>query len=97
MKLKTLAGAAVGAAALMLGMGPQGQIGFPQAYAQETVRPEVGKHLKDAGALIKGGKYKEALGKVRDAEAVSGRTASEMSAPSLCMARWTGRGNGSSI
>lgn len=80
MKLKTLAGAAVGAAALMLGMGPQGQIGFPQAYAQETVRPEVGKHLKDAAALIKAGKHKEALAKLRDAEAVGGRTPAENNA-----------------
>ncbi|UDF33572.1 UNVERIFIED_ORG: hypothetical protein LHJ69_13165 [Shinella sp. XGS7] len=80
MKLKTLAGAAVGAAALMLGMGPQGQIGFPQAQAQESVRPEVGKHLKDAAALIKAGKHKEALAKLRDAEAVGGRTPAENNA-----------------
>ena len=80
MKLKTLAGAAVGAAALVFGMGPQGQIGLPQAQAQESVRPEVGKHLKDAAALIKGGKYKEALAKVRDAEAVGGRTPAENNA-----------------
>lgn len=80
MKLKTLAGAAVGAAALVFGMGPQGQIGFSQAQAQESVRPEVGKHLKDAAALIKGGKYKEALAKLRDAEAVGGRTPAENNA-----------------
>lgn len=80
MKLKTLAGAAVGAAALVFGMGPQGQIGFPQAMAQETVRPEVGKHLKDAAALIKAGKHKEALAKLRDAEAVGGRTPGENNA-----------------
>lgn len=80
MKLKTLAGAAIGAAALVFGIGPQGQIGFPQAQAQESVRPEVGKHLKDAAALIKGGKYKEALAKLRDAEAVGGRTPAENNA-----------------
>jgi len=80
MKLKTLAGAAVGAAALVFGIGPQGQIGIQQAVAQESVRPEVGKHLKDASALIKGGKYKEALAKVRDAEGVAGRTPAENNA-----------------
>ena len=78
MKIKALATAAVGAMALVLGAGPQGEIGFSQASAQsEGVRPEIGKHLKDAGALIKAGKYKEALAKVKDAEGVSGRTANE--------------------
>jgi hypothetical protein len=78
MKFKTLATAAVGAAAFVFGTAPQGEFGFAAAVAQaETVRPEVGKHLKDAGALIKGGKYKEALAKLRDAEGVSGRTAAE--------------------
>jgi hypothetical protein len=81
MKIKTLTLAAVGAAALMLGNAPQGTLGLiGQAQAQETVRPEVGKHLKDAAALIKGGKYKEALAKIHDAEGVSGRTAGENNA-----------------
>jgi hypothetical protein len=80
MKLKTLAGVAVGAAALVFGIGPQGQIGIQQAVAQETVRPEVGKHLKDAAALIKANKHREALAKVREAEGVAGRTAAENNA-----------------
>jgi hypothetical protein len=46
----------------------------PMAHAQETVRPDVGKALQAAQALSKSGKHKEALGKVAEAEAVSGRT-----------------------
>ena len=49
----------------------------PMAFAQETVRPDVGKALQAAQALSKSGKHKEALGKVAEAEAVSGRTAYE--------------------
>jgi len=80
MKIKNITLAAVGAAALVLGNAPQGQIGFAQAQAQETVRPEVGKFLKDAAALIKGGKYKEALAKIHEAEGVAGRTPGENTA-----------------
>ncbi|MDN3922054.1 hypothetical protein [Roseateles violae] len=82
MKLKTLAGLALGAAALTLGGTPEGTLGLlntAQAQA-DAVRPEVGKHLRDASALIKAGKHKDALAKIRDAEAVSGRTASENAA-----------------
>ena len=39
------------------------------ASAQETLRPEVGKPLQAAQELIKSGRYKEALAKVREAEA----------------------------
>ena len=46
-------------------------------YAQEAVRPDVGKPLQAAGDLIKAGKYKEALAKVRDADAVPNKNASE--------------------
>jgi TolA-binding protein len=45
--------------------------------AQEAVRPEVGNPLKAAGALIKAGKAREALGKISEADAVSGKTANE--------------------
>ena len=38
------------------------------ARAQETLRPEVGKPLQAAEALIKSGRYKEALAKVHEAE-----------------------------
>ena len=47
------------------------------AHAQSGVRPEVGKPLQAAQELIKAGKYKDALAKVREADAVSGKTASE--------------------
>ena len=43
----------------------------------QAVRPEVGKPLQQAYDLIKAGKGKEALAKVREAESVSGKTAAE--------------------
>lgn len=42
-----------------------------------TVRPEVGKPLQAADALFKARKYRDALAKVAEAEAASGRTAYE--------------------
>ena len=47
------------------------------AQAQEALRPEVGKPLQAAQDLIKAGKYKEALAKVRDADGVANKTANE--------------------
>jgi hypothetical protein len=79
--LKTVVAAAIGALAFTLSGAPGAEFGFSQAVAQaDGVRPEVGKHLRDASNFIKGGKYKEALAKVRDAEAVGGRTAAENNA-----------------
>jgi hypothetical protein len=46
------------------------------AHAQ-GVRPEVGKPLQQASDLLKAGKAKDALAKVREADAVSGKTAVE--------------------
>ena len=43
----------------------------------QGLRPEVGKPLQQAGELLKAGKAREALAKVREAEAVGGRTAAE--------------------
>jgi hypothetical protein len=43
----------------------------------QSVRPEVGKPLQQAGELLRAGKAKEALAKVHDADAVSGKTAGE--------------------
>ena len=78
MKFKTLTAAAVGAAALVLGSAPTGQLGFATASAQaDAVRPEVGKSLSAASAMIKAGKYKDALGKIQEASGVAGRTAGE--------------------
>ena len=63
-KLHALAAAAVLTAAL----------GTVQA---QTVRPEVGKPLQQAGELLKAGKAREALAKVREADAVSGKSGAE--------------------
>jgi hypothetical protein len=60
-----------GAAALLLAFGAA------TLQAQEAVRPEVGRPLQAAQDLIKSGRYKEALGKVRDADAVGGKSANE--------------------
>jgi hypothetical protein len=99
MKFKTLATVAIGTAAFVFGSAPNGEFGFAAAQAQaESVRPEVGKHLRDASALIKAGKFKEALGKVRDAEAVSGRTAGEnYSIEGMRMAAASGAGDADSM
>lgn len=43
----------------------------------QALRPDVGRPLQAAQDLIKSGKYREALGKVREAESVGGRTADE--------------------
>lgn len=78
MKFKTLSLAAIGAMAFVMGSAPDGQLGLAPVHAQaEGVRPAVGKSLKDASALIKAGKFREALSKVAEAEAVSGRNATE--------------------
>jgi tetratricopeptide (TPR) repeat protein len=51
-------------------------ISAADALAQ-SLRPEVGKPLQAASDLVKAQKYKEALAKVRDADAVGGKTADE--------------------
>src|SRR5215212_3013612 len=50
---------------------------FEIVTAQEALRPEVGRPLQAAQELIKAQRFKEALAKVRDAEAVSGKSANE--------------------
>jgi len=47
------------------------------ASAQDAVRPDVGKPLQAAQELIRAQKYKDALAKVRDADAVPNKTANE--------------------
>lgn len=49
---------------------------FGAAHGQ-GMRPEVGRPLQAAEQMIKSGKYREALAKVREAEAVGGKTSSE--------------------
>ena len=48
----------------------------PVALAQ-SLRPEIGKPLQAASDLVKAQKFKEALAKVRDADAVGGKSADE--------------------
>lgn len=48
--------------------------GASTAYAADSLRPEIGKPLQAATDDIKKGKYKDALSKIHDAEAVGGRT-----------------------
>ncbi len=60
--------------ALVASLVLAGTIGAAQA---QTVRPEVGKPLQQAGELLRAGKAKEALAKVRDADAVANKTAAE--------------------
>jgi len=47
------------------------------AHAADTVRPEVGKPLKAAEALLKSGKSRDALAKINEADAVPNKTAYE--------------------
>jgi tetratricopeptide (TPR) repeat protein len=44
------------------------------AYAAENVRPEVGKPLQEAQKLASSGRYKEALAKLKEADAVGGKS-----------------------
>jgi tetratricopeptide (TPR) repeat protein len=43
-------------------------------HAQETVRPEIGKPLQAVQELLKAGKYKDAMARLRETETVPGRT-----------------------
>jgi len=64
------------AALLGLNVGPA-FLGASTAYAAENLRPEIGKPLQAATDDIKKAKYKDALAKVHEAEAVGGRSAYE--------------------
>ncbi len=48
------------------------------ALAQEAVRPEIGKPLKAAGDLLKAGKFKDALARIKEADAVANKTTQEL-------------------
>ena len=67
-RVRGAAGAALLAASLIVGGAAQ---------AQETLRPEIGKPLQAAQELIKAQRFKEALVKVREAEAAGARNANE--------------------
>lgn len=64
-------------ALLGLSIAPVFVTGVSTAYAADSVRPEIGKVLQAAQDDIKKQKYKEALGKVHEAEAIGGRTSYE--------------------
>jgi tetratricopeptide (TPR) repeat protein len=71
---------ALSAAAFVLGFGLQSTpvgVQWTASHAQDAVRAEVGRPLQSARDLFKQGKYKEALAKLREAEAVPNRTAQE--------------------
>jgi hypothetical protein len=65
------------AAAFGAQVTPRGGLGWSSAQAQEQVRAEVGKPLQAARDLIKAQKFKEALAKLKEVEAVPNRTAHE--------------------
>jgi hypothetical protein len=52
-------------------------VGLAPAYAAETLRPEIGGPLQQAQQLMKQGKNKEALAKLRDLEKVGNKSANE--------------------
>jgi len=52
-------------------------IGLAPAHAAEAVRAEIGKPLQAAQALMKQGKHKDALAKLREADKVPNKTANE--------------------
>ncbi|MBC7992197.1 MAG: hypothetical protein H7Z15_02995 [Rhizobacter sp.] len=51
--------------------------GMAGAHAQEGLRPDVGKPLQAAQELVKAQKFKEALAKIREADAVPNKNANE--------------------
>lgn len=54
-----------------------GAAAVSSAYAQEAVRPEIGKPLQAASALLKSNKFKDALAKIREVDSVPNKTANE--------------------
>ncbi|CAN5818631.1 hypothetical protein BH11PSE12_BH11PSE12_05460 [soil metagenome] len=52
-------------------------IGARTAFAQESMRPEIGRSIQAAGELLKAKKYKDAMSKLHEADGVSGKTVNE--------------------
>lgn len=71
MKRITSMVSAVASIALVAGLA------MSASHAQEAVRPEIGRPLQQAQELIRGSKFREALAKLREADAVGGKTANE--------------------
>ena len=77
-KVRLTATAAAFFAAFGLQFDPGSGFALSVAHAQaDAVRAEVGKPLQQAAELLKANRAKEALAKVREAEAVPNRTATE--------------------
>ncbi|TXI94426.1 MAG: hypothetical protein E6Q34_04730 [Burkholderiaceae bacterium] len=47
------------------------------AYAQEAMRPEVGKLVQQAGDMFRAKKYRDALGKLQETDRISNKTVNE--------------------
>jgi len=72
------AAAMAAAVAATFGLAPDGHLpGIGAAQAQEAVRAEIGKPLQQARDLIKAKKFKDALAKLREVEAIGNRSAYE--------------------
>ena len=54
-----------------------GSSALSPARAQDAVRPEIGKPLQAASALLKSNKFKDALAKIREVDSVPNKTANE--------------------
>lgn len=78
MKQLRLSRLAVLVAAIGFAAAPElSNIAANTAYAEEAMRPEVGKLIQAAGDLYKAKKYKDALAKLHDTDSVSGKTVNE--------------------
>lgn len=78
MKQFRLSRVAVLVAALGVAVAPElTNIAANTAYAQESLRPEVAKIVHAAGELYKAKKFKDALGKLQEANSISGKTVNE--------------------
>lgn len=58
---------------LALGLG----LAFASVCAEDSLRPEIGRHLQQAADLAQKGKAREALGQIGEADAVTGKSAYE--------------------
>ena len=63
--------------AVLLMVAVAGSLSLGSSAQAQGVRAEVGKPLQQASELLRAGKAKEALAKVREAEAVGGKTGAE--------------------
>jgi tetratricopeptide (TPR) repeat protein len=66
--------AVLGIGATSVGIGPVGLIGTAHAQSSEKVRPEIAKPLQAAQDAIRAQKYKDALNRIHEADAVGGKT-----------------------